>query len=96
MRVPIHLPTVLSGSEMSRLIAALETDKHRALVMLASGAGLRARDACELCIEDVDPKRMLLHIPDTKRGRERYVMLAALRAYWKVNSLPVRSVRNPS
>jgi len=90
MRVPMHLPTVLSGSEMSRLIAALETDKHRALVMLAYGAGLRASEACKLCIEDVDPKRMLLHIRDTKRGRERYVMLsprllATLRAYWKVS-----------
>ena len=76
MRVPMHLPTVLSGSEMSPLIAALETDKHRALVMLAYGAGLRASEACQLCIEDVDPKRMLLHIRDTKRGRERYVMLS--------------------
>jgi integrase/recombinase XerD len=90
MRVPMHLPTVLSGSEMARLIAALETDKHRALVMLAYGAGLRASEACKLCIEDVDPKRMLLHIRHTKRGRERYVMLsprllATLRAYWKVS-----------
>ena len=61
---------------MSRLIAALETDKHRALVMLAYGAGLRANEACKLCIEDVDPKRMLFHIRHTKRGCERYVMLS--------------------
>jgi len=84
------VPTVLSGSEVARLLAALETDKHRALVMLAYGAGLRASEACKLRIEDVDPKRMLLHIRDTKRGRERYVMLsprllAMLRAYWKVS-----------
>jgi len=39
----MHLPTVLNGSEMARLIAALETDKHRALVMLAYGADYAKR-----------------------------------------------------
>jgi integrase/recombinase XerD len=88
MRVPMHVPVVLSGSEVVRLIGALGSAKHRALVMLAYGAGLRVGEVCNLRVEDIDPKRMVLAIRHAKRGRERYVMLSArllsmLRAYWK-------------
>jgi integrase len=88
MRVPMHLPTVLTGVEVEQILGALASDKHRAVVMLAYGAGLRISEACHLRVEDIDAKRMLLHIRNAKRGRERYVMrsrrlLRALRAYWK-------------
>jgi site-specific recombinase XerD len=88
MRVPMHVPTVLTGIEVERILGALESDKHRAVVMLAYGAGLRICEACHLRIEDIDAKRMLLHIRNAKRGRERHVMLSprllkVLRTYWK-------------
>jgi integrase/recombinase XerD len=88
MRVPMHVPTVLTGIEIERILGALESDKHRAVVMLAYGAGLRICEACRLRIADIDAKRMLLHIRNAKRGRERHVMLSprllkALRTYWK-------------
>jgi site-specific recombinase XerD len=90
MRVPMHIPVVLTAVEVSQLLAALTSDKHRAMVMLAYGAGLRVSEVCKLRVEDIDPKRMLLHIRHAKRGRERYVMLspkllATLRAYWKAS-----------
>jgi integrase/recombinase XerD len=88
MRVPMHVPVVLTPAEVSRLIAALTSGKLKALVMLAYGAGLRVSEACRLRVDDIDPKRMLLHVRHSKRGRERHVMLspkllATLRAYWK-------------
>jgi integrase/recombinase XerD len=88
MRVPMHVPTVLTGVEVERILGALATEKQRAIVMLAYGAGLRISEACRLRVEDIDAKRMLLHIRNAKRGRERHVMLSArllkvLRAYWK-------------
>jgi len=90
MKRPMRVPVVLTTAEVSRLLAALETDKHRALAMLAYGAGLRVSEVCKLQVDDIDAKRMLLHIRDTKRGRERYVMLspkllATLRSYWKAS-----------
>jgi len=92
MRVPMHVPTVLSRSEVARLIAALSSDKQRAMVMVGYGAGLRISEICKLRTDDIDPKRMVLRVRSAKRGRERYVMLsprllAALRAYWKVSRL---------
>ena len=82
------LPTVLSTSEVSALLAAVGRLKHRAMVMLACGAGLRVSEVCRLETRDIDAKRMLLHIRDGKGGRDRYVMLSTvllrtLRAYAK-------------
>jgi integrase/recombinase XerD len=89
MRVPMHIPVVLTGGEIARLLAALRSERQRALVMLAYGAGLRISEACKLRVDDIDPKRMVLRIQGAKRGRERYVMLSprllrTLRAYWKI------------
>ena len=74
------------------------------MAMLAYGAGLRVGEIVRLETGDIDAKRMVLHIRDTKRGRERYVMLspcllAALRAYWRTAKLPgprLFSGRDPS
>lgn len=90
MRVPMHLPAVLTPAEVSRLVAAVTSNKLRALVMLAYGAGLRVSELCRLRIDDIDAKRLLLHVRTSKRRRERHVMLspkllAALRAYWKAS-----------
>jgi site-specific recombinase XerD len=89
MRVPMRVPVVLSGTEVERLLGAITLHRHRVAAMLAYGAGLRVGEVCNLRVDDVDPKRMVLRIRGTKRGRERYVMLSprllsALRAYWKV------------
>src|SRR5262249_15564919 len=88
MRVPMRVPTVLTGIEVERILAALKSERHRAVVMLAYRSGLRIRELCRLRVEDIDSKRMLLHIRNAKRGRERHVMLSArllktLRSYWK-------------
>ena len=89
MRVPMHMPVVLSGTEVERLLGAIVSERHRVAAMLAFGAGLRVGEICRLRVDDVDPKRMVLRIRGSKRGRERYVMLSplllsAMRAYWKV------------
>jgi site-specific recombinase XerD len=90
MKVPMRLPTILSGTEVERLLGAIESPKHRAMTMLAYGAGLRVSEIAKLDVGDIDSKRMVIHVRDTKRGRERYVMLSpillqALRAHWKAS-----------
>jgi integrase len=83
-----HVPRILSGTEVERLLAAIPTTKHRAMGMLAYGAGLRVSEIARLESGDIDAKRMVLQVRNAKRGRERHVMLSpillsALRAYWK-------------
>ena len=71
-----RLPTVLSGSEVQRLLKALTKDKYRAVVMTIYAAGLRVSEACRLRIPDIDSKRMVIHIREAKGGKDRYVMLS--------------------
>jgi site-specific recombinase XerD len=87
-KVPHHLPDILSLEETRWLLDAVESPKHRVILMATYGAGLRIGEACRLMTTDIDSQRGLIHIRQGKRGRDRYVMLspvllAALRAYWK-------------
>ena len=49
MKTPMHVPRILSGTEVERLLAAIPTTKHRAMVMLAYGAGLRVNVLLRPC-----------------------------------------------
>lgn len=84
---PQHLPDILTGDEVVRLFRAIHSIKHRAILMAAYGAGLRISEACSLQINDIDSSRMLIHVREGKRSKDRYVMLSerllsVLRGYW--------------
>jgi len=87
-KVPRKLPDILSGSEVLALLKAIEAIKHRAVVTTAYGAGMRVSEACKLRVGDIDSKRMLIHIRQSKRKKDRYVMLGeqlllCLRQYYR-------------
>ena len=86
-KVKSALPDILSGTEVTSLLSAFEAPMYRAIVMTAYGAGLRISEVCELCVEDLDSRRMLIHVRNGKGGHDRFVplperVLFALRRYW--------------
>lgn len=88
-KVPQTLPDILSGTEIDRLLGALDSTRDRALVMTTYGSGLRVGEVCTLDVNDIDSKRMLIHIRNAKRGKDRFVtlperVLFTLRQYWCV------------
>jgi len=87
-RVAQRLPDVATPMEVERLFESLGSTKYRALAMLAYGAGLRVSELCKLRVEDIDSQRMVIHVRQGKRKRDRYVMLpqrllVVLRQYYK-------------
>jgi integrase len=58
----------LSGSEVTRLLAATTSLKYRAIFMLAYGAGLRVGELVTLQTADIDSERMLIHVRAGKTG----------------------------
>lgn len=87
-KVTYKLPSILSNSEVERIIKATHNIKHRTLLIMIYGAGLRASEAVNLRINDIDKERMTLHIRCSKGGKDRYVILSpvmhqALRQYWQ-------------
>jgi site-specific recombinase XerD len=80
-RVPLMrrrrpLPDVLSGTEVSRLLEAVRSPMYRAVITTLYAAGLRISEGCSLRPEDIDSKRMLIHVHDGKGGRDRYTVLS--------------------
>jgi site-specific recombinase XerD len=87
-KVAHPLPDILSSAEVGELLNAVASFKHRVILMTAYGAGMRIGEACALTTTDIDSKRMVIHVRNGKRGKDRYVMLSpvllsALREYWR-------------
>mgnify|MGYP003433072813 FL=1 len=77
---------VLSREEMRRLLLAPQLLKHRILIGLLYGCGLRCMEVRGIRITDIDFDRNLLHVRQGKGRKDRYVPLGpmlcrGLRAY---------------
>lgn len=70
------LPVVLSKDEVKNLISKTLNIKHRCIISLLYSAGLRRSELLNLKINDIDSKRMLIHIKDAKSNKDRYTLLA--------------------
>lgn len=87
-KIPRTLPDVLSGSEVARLLDAIEPVTARMVLTCTYAAGLRISEACTLRTGDIDSERMLIHVRQGKGAKDRVVMLSPrlldlLRQYWK-------------
>ncbi len=87
-RTPRRLPEILSASELERLFGATDNPKHRALLMTAYAAGLRAGEVARLKLADIDSSRMMIRVRRGKGDKDRYTILSRrllqeLRSYWK-------------
>lgn len=69
------LPVVLSRVEVKMLLKTPKWLKHRILVGLLYGCGLRCHEVRALLIKDVDFERNMIHIRNGKGKKDRYVPL---------------------
>ena len=93
---PRRLPDILSVIEVASIIKAAGNIKHRTILVLTYGAGLRSAEVANLKVEDIDSDRMQIHIRNGKGGKDRYVvlspvMLEVLRDYWRKSRSKVKS-----
>jgi integrase len=81
-------PEILSPEEIEKLLNCTMNLKHRAILAVLYGAGLRRAEARSLKIEDIDSKRMVIHIREGKGQLPRQIplspkLLQLLRVYWR-------------
>lgn len=86
---PKKLPVVLSREEVRQLFAAVSNPKHRALLMATYGGGLRVSEVVNLKVRDIDGKRMVIRVEQSKGWKDRETILGErllkeLRAYWRI------------
>jgi integrase len=82
------LPRVIDGEFIKSKLAKIQNIKHRAILTLTYSVGLRVSEIINLKIDDIDSKRMIIHIKNAKGRKDRIVplsltVLTLLREYFK-------------
>jgi len=70
-----RLPVVLSRDEISRVIGTVSNLKHRIMIALAYGAGLRVSEAVGLRVRDLDLDELTIHLKQAKGNKDRITVL---------------------
>lgn len=82
------LPKVLSTKDIQKLFDVTTNIKHKLMLQLCYGMGLRVSEVVKLKITDIDSKSMQVRIENSKGKSDRYVnlpesVLRLLRNYYK-------------
>ncbi len=83
------LPTVFSKQEVQKIIQATNNLKHKNILLLTYGCGLRRSEIGNIKIDDLDADRHLMIIKNAKGKKDRYVpvsekLVESLRQYYKM------------
>jgi integrase/recombinase XerD len=84
------LPQVIDTGYILESINKILNIKHKAIITLAFSTGMRVSEVCNLKIEDIDSKRMLIMVRQGKGRKDRIVPLSkitldTLRQYCKTH-----------
>lgn len=82
------LPRVIDQDQLKNIILAVKNSKHKAILALGFSCALRISEVRNLKITDIDSKRMLILIRNSKGNKDRYIpfseeLLLILRNYFK-------------
>ena len=70
-KMPQKLPIVLSREEVKRMINITKNPKHKLLIQLMYGCGLRVSEAVKIKIQDIDLDRKVLTVRSGKGNKDR-------------------------
>jgi integrase/recombinase XerD len=65
------LPIVLSRKEIKNIISIIKNLKHKLIISLAYGAGLRISEIVNLKIKDVNLEELTIHLKNAKGKKDR-------------------------
>lgn len=74
-RKELHLPSVLTMEECIRIFSFVDNPKHKLLLLLGYGAGLRRSEIISLKWGDILFEEHKIHIKQSKGNKDRIVML---------------------
>jgi len=65
------LPVILSRNEIEKVLEVTKNTKHKLLLSLAYGAGLRVSEVVKLQVKDIDLKELTIHLKQAKGRKDR-------------------------
>lgn len=75
-RTEKKLPRVIDKNFLLEQISKIKNSKHKAIISLAYSTGMRVSEVCALKIADIDSKRMIITIRQSKGKKDRIVALS--------------------
>ena len=75
-RTEKKLPQVIDSSFIINQLSKIENLKHKTILSLTYSVGLRVSEIINIKLEDIDSKRMLIHIKNAKGRKDRIVPLS--------------------
>ena len=72
-----HLPEMISKQEILRIIKSCQHLKHKALLAVLYGTGMRAGELSRLQLADIDSDRLQIRIRRGKGAKDRYIQVPA-------------------
>jgi integrase/recombinase XerD len=83
-----RIPELLTRKEVRRILGACANPKHRMLLALGYGCGLRVSELVAVRLNGIDSERCLLRIEQGKGAKDRLLplsesLLQTLRDYWR-------------
>lgn len=84
-----RIPELLTLKEVARILSCCINRKHRMVLTVCYGCGLRVSELMALKVRDIDGERRLLRIEQGKGAKDRQVeispgLLTQLRRYWQL------------
>lgn len=70
------LPQIIEKEFLLDAISKITNSKHKAIIALAYSTGMRVSEVCNLKIADIDSKRMIITIRQSKGRKDRIVGLS--------------------
>jgi len=81
------LPKIIEKEFLLDAISKIENTKHKAIIALAYSTGMRVSEVCNLKIADIDSKRMIIIIRQSKGRKDRIVGLSEKNSWYFANLL---------
>jgi site-specific recombinase XerD len=72
---PKRLPVILSREEIDKIINSIKNSKHRLMIALAYGAGLRVGEVVRLKVADLNFEGLSIHIKQAKGAKDRITVM---------------------
>ncbi len=76
IRTRKRLPDILTGEEVLVIIDCIENIKHRLIISLLYGSGLRVSEVCRIRIKDINFSDLSLKILDSKGNKDRITLFS--------------------
>ncbi|OIP52010.1 hypothetical protein AUK10_04170 [Candidatus Gracilibacteria bacterium CG2_30_37_12] len=76
-KTPSKLPIVLSRGEIEQIFSVIENKKHRLLLALSYGSGLRVSEVVDLRVRNFDLENLMIHLQGAKGQKDRLTLFSS-------------------